>query len=260
MAMERVCTVANDLSKHLGFGVLALGLCLVSGCIHADPGPAVSAAAVSGPTLAPQESAPKLTAPQVADVKIAYGRTLEKRGTSDQALATYLEALKLDPSRADACARLAVLYDQQCKFDEAASWHRKAIAAQPKNPDFHCNLGYSLYLQGKMAEAETSLRQCLALAPEHARAHNNLGMVLARTDRCEEALSEFGRAGCNEADAQTNLAYALTLECRWAEARACYERVLAADPSSQASQKGLQSLKSLMIKADARLAQDRSSN
>jgi Flp pilus assembly protein TadD len=109
-----------------------------------------------------------------------------------------------------------------------------------------------------MIEAEHSLRQCLALANEHARAHNNLGMVLARTDRCEEALAEFRRGGCNENDSQTNLAYALTLECRWAEARACYERVLAADPSSTESQKGLQSLNKLMAKADAvRSAQDR---
>jgi Flp pilus assembly protein TadD len=194
----------------------------------------------------------------VADVKIAFGRTLEKRGAPDQAQAAYLEALKLDPGRADACERLAVLYDQQCKFEEAATWHRKAVAAQPKNPDFHCNLGYSLYLQGNMIEAEQSLRRCLALSNEHARGHNNLGMVLARTGRCEEALAEFRRAGCNENDAQTNLAYALTLECRWAEARACYERVLAADPSSPASQKGLQTLNSLMTRADtAKMAQDR---
>jgi Flp pilus assembly protein TadD len=203
------------------------------------------------------ESAPKLTAAQVADVKIAYGRTLEKRGAPEQAQAVYLEALKLDSGRADACARLGVLCDQQCKFDGANSWHRKAVAAQPKNPDFQCNAGYSLYLQGNLTEAEKSLRKCLALSPDHARGHNNLGMILARTDRCEEALAEFHRAGCNEADAQTNLAYALTLERRWTEARTCYERALVADPSSAASQKGLQELHSLMAKAKAAtLAQD----
>jgi Flp pilus assembly protein TadD len=243
--------------KCVGLGALVIWLCVTSGCHIVDPAPAVPPPAVSVPTVTTQESAPKLTSAQVADVKIAYGRTLEKRGALDQAQATYLEALKLDPNRADACSRLGVLYDQQCKFDEGAAWHRKAVVAQPKNADFHCNIGYSLYLQGKMIEAENSLRQCLALTNEHARAHNNLGMVLARTDRCEEALAEFRRGGCNENDAQTNLAYALTLERRWAEARACYERVLAADPSSTESQKGLQSLNKLMAKADAaRSAQD----
>jgi Tfp pilus assembly protein PilF len=216
---------------------------LLAGCQHTEPLPAVVS-----PVMPLTESAPKLTSAQAADVKIAYGRTLEKHDAPDQAQATYLEALKLDPSRADACARLGVIYDRQGKFDEADHWHRKAVAAQPKSPDFHCNQGYSLYLRGKLIEAEKSMRQCLTLAPEHARAHNNLGMILARTDRSAEALAEFRRAGCDEADAQTNLAYALTLERRWQEARTCYERALVADPSSTASRRGLQELESLMAK------------
>jgi Tfp pilus assembly protein PilF len=204
--------------------------------------------ATAPPTPPPPESSPKLTPAQVADVKIGYARNLEKRGALDQAQEMYSEAIKLDPTRADACSRLGVLYDQQCKFAEASDWHNKAVTAQPKNANFHCNLGYSLYLQGKMLDAEKSLRQCLALAPEHVRGHNNLGMVLARTDRLEEALAEFRRAGCNDADAQTNLAYALTLDRHWAKARACYERALAADPSSTASRRGLEELDHLMAK------------
>ena len=225
--------------------VFVFGVLLAS-CQHLEPLPATAP-----PGMPTVESSPKLTAAQVADVKIAYGRTLEKRGAPDEARATYLEALKLDSSRADACARLGVLCDQQCKFDEANSWHCKAVAGRPKNPDFHCNAGYSLYLQGNLIEAERNLRKCLELAPDHARGHNNLGMILARTDRCQEALAEFHRAGCNEADAQSNLAYALTLERRWTEAQACYERALAADPSSTGSQKGLQELHDLMARADA---------
>jgi Tfp pilus assembly protein PilF len=97
-------------------------------------------------------------------------------------------------------------------------------------------------------DAEETFRQCLVLAPQHTRAHNNLGMVLARTDRCEQALAEFRRAGCTEADAQANLAYALTLERRWLEAQAAYEQALAADPGSTTSRSGLQELEKLMAK------------
>jgi Flp pilus assembly protein TadD len=227
---------------NLGF-LMAVGLSVLGGCLHTD-----SLTAVAPPVTPPPESTPKLTAAQAADVKIAYGRNLEKRGSTDQAQALYYEALKLDPSRADACSRLGVLYDQQCKFDEANAWHHKAVTAQPKNADFHCNLGYSLYLQGKLPEAEMSLRQCLALTPEHVRGHNNLGMILARVDRREEALAEFRRGACNEADAQANLAYALTLEGHLEEARASYERALAADPSSMAGRRGLAELDKLMAK------------
>jgi Flp pilus assembly protein TadD len=215
------------------------------GCQHTEPLPRVAA-----PAALRSEPTPKLTAPQVADVKISYGRILENRGAFDQAQAVYLEAVKLDPGRADAYARLGVLCDQQCKLDEANAWHLKAINAQPKNADFYCNLGYNLYLQGNLPEAEKSLRQCLALAPGHARGHNNLGMILARTDRPREALVEFRLAGCNEVDAQANLAFAFTLERRWLDARACFERILATDPGSTATQKSLQELNGLMAKAD----------
>jgi Flp pilus assembly protein TadD len=241
--------MSGNPNPELNFGirisVFASGI-LLAGCQHFGTLPATAPPAISA-----AESTSKLTAAQVADVKIAYARTLEKRGAPDQAQAMYLEALKLDPGRADACSRLGVLYDQQCKFDAAKSWHQNAVAAQPKNPDFHCNAGYSLYLQGNLIEAERSLRTCLELAPDHARGHNNLGMVLARTNRCEDALAEFRRAGCTEADAQTNLAFALTLEHRWAEAQACYERALAIEPSSAASRKGLQEVRRLIAKAEA---------
>jgi Flp pilus assembly protein TadD len=232
-------------SKRRGLGALAVGLSLLAGCRQVEP-----RQAAAPPTMLAPESTPKLTSAQIADVKIAYARTLEKRGSADEARASYLEAIKLDPARADACARLGVLYDRQGKFDEADGWHRKAVAAQPKNPDFHCNLGYSLYVQGKLVEAEKSLRMCLAIAPDHARAHNNLGMVLARSERGEDALAEFRRAGCNALDAQTNLAFALTLEGRLPEARASYERNLAADPSSAVSQKGLQEVNHLIVTSE----------
>jgi hypothetical protein len=99
--------------KWLRFGAPVLGLALLGGCVHLEPTPPPA-----HPTPLEPESTPKLTAAQTADVKIAFARTLEKRAAFDQAQTAYLEALKLDPNRADACSRLGVLYDQQCKFDE----------------------------------------------------------------------------------------------------------------------------------------------
>jgi Flp pilus assembly protein TadD len=200
---------------------------------------------------ATHEDTPKLSPAQTADVKIAYARTLEQQGAHERAMAIYVDALKLDPSRADAFGRLAVLYDQQGKSKEAADMYNKALAADPKNPDLHCNLGYSYYLRSDWTKAEASLRQALALAPNHSRAHNNLGMVLAHTGHCNEALAEFRRAGCSQADADVNLGFALTLEQRLPEAHACYEHALAADPSSAAAKKGLQELDRIMLKMKA---------
>jgi tetratricopeptide (TPR) repeat protein len=95
-----------------------------------------------------------------------------------------------------------------------------------------------------------NLRQAIALRPDHRHAHNNLGLVLARSGRPEAALEEFRRAGCTEADAHNNLAFALTLEGHWPEARSHYERALSLAPSLTPAQEGLRQLDLVMAKTD----------
>jgi Flp pilus assembly protein TadD len=175
---------------------------------------------------------------------VALGRTLEKRGDLEQAQAAYLEALKQDPSRGDACARLAVLYDRQGKCAEAAEFYRRAHDLGEDSSALHVNQGYSFYLQGRWADAETSLRRAVALDPANQRAHNNLGLTLARAGRAEEARAEFRRAGCTEAEAQNNLAFALAVGGSWPEARAHYEQALTL------ARKALRDLDSLMAKVN----------
>jgi Flp pilus assembly protein TadD len=192
---------------------------------------------------------PVLKARQAADIKVAMGRTLEKRGDLEGAQAAYLEALRQDPNRADACARLAVLYDRQGKFARSAELYRLAHDLQGDSPSLCCNQGYSFYLQRRWADAEASLRRAIALGPAEPRAHNNLGLTLAHAGRPDEALAEFRKAGCNETEAEINLALALATEGSWVEARAHYEQALTADPSSARARKGLRDLDSLTAKA-----------
>jgi Flp pilus assembly protein TadD len=207
----------------------------------------------SGPSLSAggEERPSPITASQAADVQIAFGRSLEKQGDWEHAAAAYREAVKRDPHRADAYWRLAVLQDRQGKGEDAGDLYRKALQAQPDNADLCCDLGYSLYLRGCWKEAETDLRQALQLAADHRRAHNNLALLLAHTGRGEEALAEFRKGGCQEAEAHSNLAFALTLERRWDEAREHYELALAAAPSSEAARRGLRDLNRLTAKLAA---------
>jgi Flp pilus assembly protein TadD len=225
--------------------VLVLGVACLAGCQLPDR-LAAPASVVQAPEEIPSELGPR----QVADLKVAVGQTLEKRGQVAEAMAAYAEAVKADPSRGDAWLRQAVLSDQQGKFAESAELYTKALALRPGDPDLYCDMGYSLYLQQRWAEAEMNLRQALALRPDHRRAHNNLGLVLAHTDRAEEAVAEFRRAGCSEADAHANLAFALALDGRWPEARAHYADALASDPSSAALKKEVERLDALVARAD----------
>jgi hypothetical protein len=122
---------------------------------------------------------------------------------------------------------------------------------QPGNAEVYCNMGYSLSLQHRWTEAEMNLRQAVALAPNHRRAHNNLGLVLAHSERWDEALTEFRKGGCDEAEAHVNLAFVLTLERCWPEARAHYEQALTLQPASTAAREGLDQLQALVARTGA---------
>ena len=67
----------------------------------------------------------------------------------------------------------------------------------------------------ELGRAGVNLHRALEIRPEFARAHINLGLLLARTYHESEALAEFSKAGCDEATARSNLAFALTLEERY---------------------------------------------
>jgi Tfp pilus assembly protein PilF len=196
------------------------------------------------------EPAPRLTARQVADVRFAYARSLEKQGDIDQAIAAYQNILKEQPDRPDACLRLAICYDRQGKFGESVELYGKALKGQPGSPDIYCNRGYSLYLQHNWPEAEMNLRQAIAIDPGHARAHVNLGLVLARSGRWEEALSAFQKGGCTASDAHANVAFALSLERQFTQARKHYQLAIAADPSSSHARKGLEELETVLARTD----------
>src|SRR5262245_64356027 len=94
-----------------GAAVTALGLTLLAGCLQGNP-----RLAPPSPLPGAGEPSAALQASQVADVQVAMGRALEKRGSAEQALEMYQKALKQDPSRTDVYARLAALYDRQGKF------------------------------------------------------------------------------------------------------------------------------------------------
>ena len=188
---------------------------------------------------------------QVAEVQLSLARSLELRGEVEPALTAYQRAVEQDPSRATGYWRMAILQDRQGRIEESAALYQQALQLDPKNPDLLCDYGYSLYLQRRWAEAEERLRMAITLKPKHLRAHNNLGLVLAQIDKGNEALAEFRKAGCTLADAHCNLAFVLTLNRRWSEARTQYELALDANPEFTVATSGLKNLETVAAKAVA---------
>lgn len=200
---------------------------------------------------ATDDAVERLSDRQIAEVKLSLARTLERKRDGEPSIQAYREALEKDPQRALAYWRLAVLNDRQGNVQESEKLYRQALKLEPKNAEIHCDFGYSLYLQRRWAEAEESLRQAVALKSAMPRAHNNLGLVLAQTGRVDESLAEFRKSGCKEAEARANLAFVLTLNRCWDEARAQYELALDANPDSAAAKVGLESLEAVVAKASS---------
>ena len=223
--------------------IAILGISLLPGCVHLDE---TAQSPPRPPTIT--EPTPELSNQQAAEVHVGLGRSLEQRGDLSQAMASYQEAQKRDPNCLAACLRLGALYDRQGKSQESAAQYARAVKIAPKNADVYCDLGYSLYLQRNWADAECNLRKAISLKADHSRARNNLGLVLARTDRLDEAAAEFREGGCSAPGAYVNVAFALTLDRRWQEAKLQYEHALAVDPSCQPAREGLSSLEKLQAK------------
>jgi Flp pilus assembly protein TadD len=236
-------TMARECRTAWTRGALAVGLACLAGCQHTgSAGRDRGSLGIGGTPTATISSA------QEADAQIALGRVAEVRGDLAEAKGAYRAALGRDAGRSDAYQRLAVLADKQGKFRESAELYRQALEAAPGSPEIYCDKGYSLYLQRRWAEAEMNFRQVIALNPEHQRAHNNLGLVLAHDSRVEEAVAEFRKGGCGEADARENVALTMATEGRWDEARSQYRLALRARPNSPTARARLAEIDQLVAR------------
>lgn len=213
----------------MAIGILALSaLAGPSGCSQ----PAKRTEAHASAPASEAGRGVKLSGRGSADVQFALGRSLESAGKVAEAEAAYRVAIKNDPGRGDAHARLAVLLGGRGAFKESSTHFDAAIRRAPKDPELLCDRGYSLYLQRRWADAEASLRKAVAIDPKHARSHTNLGLVLARQGKGEAAVAEFAKAGCDPADARANLGLMLAMDGRLREADRAYADALAARPGS----------------------------
>lgn len=122
------------------------------------------------------------------------GLCLQNQGKGEDAIAHYQQALRLNPSFADAHCNIGVVLTEWGRLEEAIAHYRKALALKPTFAEAHNNLGSALKDQVKLDEAMTCLRQALALKPDYAEAYNNLGIVLRDQGKLKEAIRSYQQA------------------------------------------------------------------
>jgi tetratricopeptide (TPR) repeat protein len=139
----------------------------------------------------PPRSGPELVITDVAEL-FARGITLEEEPrTQDEAIATYLKVLEMDPTHAAAHINLGTLYYNRQEYSAAERHYRSAIEIDPRYALAHFDLGNVLDETGRVQEAIATYKTAIQLAPTYADAHYNLALAYEKIREPRKALQHW---------------------------------------------------------------------
>src|SRR5258706_9018968 len=145
---------------------------------------------------APMFERARMLHPGVGRFAFLHGTALAGLSQFEQAMSAFQEAIKREPTFADAYLGLGRAQRKLGQFEEAQGTYRKLLRAQPENVDGYIALGSVLAETGQLAQAEAPLRRALQYARDpkvQASIHNNLAITLSGQNRHAEALESLER-------------------------------------------------------------------
>ncbi|HEY6763283.1 MAG TPA: FG-GAP-like repeat-containing protein [Candidatus Sulfotelmatobacter sp.] len=140
---------------------------------------------------------------------LSFGSIFFQRGYLDQSAAFFRDALKEDPSSAEALYGIGSVYLSQEKTTEARTAFEAAVKAHagyPETlPNAWNNLGLIAMREGRTDEGISYFQKALRLNSSHFVALENLGNAYRQQKRWDEARSALEKAlAVNAADAEAN--------------------------------------------------------
>lgn len=102
------------------------------------------------------------------------GNLLSGQGRILEAISSFDEALKLNPSHADALNNRCIALAQLGRTAEALASCGRAVQLKPSSADIHSNFGVVLARLGRYPEAIQHYEEALRLRPDFAQARQNL--------------------------------------------------------------------------------------
>ena len=163
------------------------------------------------------------------------GNHLLNLGRTEEAIADFQKALKLDSTSAQAHDGLGNALVQTGQPGSAIAQYEKAIEFKPDLIEAHYDLGYCLLNIGRIQDAVAQNQIVLRLAPNFAKAHNDLGSCYLQDGRIPDAIAEFAKTvelAPDFPDGHNNLGYGFLQTGRVPEAVVQFQKAVDLDPQS----------------------------
>ena len=133
-------------------------------------------------------------AKQDAQVFLYKGLAFANAGDWDRAILEYDEAIKLDPSLAEAYNHRGGAYFSKGDYARAIAEYTKAVRLNPKFSAAYNNLGNAHSAMRDYKRAEADYTRAIETSPNYVSALNNRGVARYRLKKDIKALKDFDRA------------------------------------------------------------------
>ncbi len=170
------------------------------------------------------------TSPQLLNDR---GVALSSRGRYADALASYDQAIAIDPHFAQALNNRGTALAMLGRSAESLESFDRAIAARPDYVSALLNRGLALHTLGRYGDALASYDRALEIKKDSFEGLLNRGITLVALDRVADGLASYDLALAlqpGDPDVLLSRASALVHLNRIDEAGACYQQILARDP------------------------------
>jgi tetratricopeptide (TPR) repeat protein len=120
-----------------------------------------------------------------------FNRAMARNSNSDEEIADYSEAIRLNPQYADAYSNRGIIYAHKREFDASIIDYSEAIRLDPQNILAYINRGLAHKAKGDLKNAIDDYSEVIRFSPEAAMAYFHRGQALETNKDFKSAIVDF---------------------------------------------------------------------
>ena len=126
-----------------------------------------------------------------AKALVDFGKIAGQNGRFQEAAKYFKEAMKYDPTNAEAYHGLGLAYGKMKQVHGAIPQFQRAIELNPNFADAYCNLGLAYFKMQQEQLAREKLQEALRVNPNHGPTHMALGEYFRNKDDNRRAIAHL---------------------------------------------------------------------